>query len=439
MNKKYKIFPTIAFASFTALLLGACASPDASPTAGETGGETSTGTSGTIRVWSHQNQVFNDAYQALADEYMVLNPDATIEIEAFPYDTYIQTLQTSLPAGTEADVMQMFGSWVCSYSSNLAPLPSDTMSSSEAEQMFFPGPLQGYNCGGDLYGLPQESNVEYGAVLVNTEMAAAAGVELDGWANFDEFISDAKKMSVKSGDALTRAGYHFNSADGLNYAFLSLILQNGGSYFNESGLFTFDTPEARAALQLMKRFVTEGLIDLNAYSDKTSWIGDCIFTEGCAMGLIGSWIVGGYKADFPDVVAKVKFVELPTLQNATYAADSGWGLTVSKNSAASELAWDFVKFVTAESSNALKWNIDTGTLPAVKANAEGAARDEILASVPYVEPFLGILGDARFIGALPDRDQLLYNVISPNVLKALNGQVTIDEAVIEIDKAANGG
>lgn len=435
MVKRKKLIPALALFSVSVLLLGGCAETAPEPNEEATG----TGPAGTIRVWTHQNQSFNDSYQALADAYIAINPNAKIEFETFDYDTYIQTLQTSLPAGTEADVMQMFGSWTCSYASNLAPLPETVMNTSQAEGIFFAGPLQGYNCDGSLYGLPQESNIEYGAVLVNTEMAEAAGVSLDGWANFDEFIADAKKMTVKNGNAITRAGYHFNAADGLNYSFLSLILQNGGSYVDESGNYTFDTPEARSALSLMKRFVSEGLIDLNAYSDNANWIGDCFFTEACAMGLIGSWIVAEYKNDFPDVVAKAKFVPLPTLQNTNFAADSGWGLTVSKNSKSSELAWDFVKFVTADPANALQWNIGTGTLPAVTSNVEGAARTEILTNAPYLEPFLGLLENARFLGKLDDRDQLFYNVISPNVLNALTGQATVDGAIAAIQKAANGG
>ena len=70
---------------------------------------------GTITVWTHINKSFNKSYQELVDAYMAENPDATIKLETFDYDSYIQTLQTSLPAGNEADVLQMFGSWTCSY------------------------------------------------------------------------------------------------------------------------------------------------------------------------------------------------------------------------------------------------------------------------------------------------------------------------------------
>ena len=392
---------------------------------------------GTITMWTHINKSFNRAYEDLAASYMDENPDATIKFETFDYDSYIQTLQTSLPAGNEADVLQMFGSWVCSYSSNLSTVPSDVASVSQAEEKFFPGPLGGYVCDDALYGLPQESNVEYGATLVNTDMAAAASVELDGWASFDEFKADAKALTVTDGDEITRAGYHFTTNDGIAYSFLSLILQNGGSYLAEDGTFTFQTPEAAASLDLMKSFVDEGIVDPTIYGDVQNWVGDCFFTEVCAMGLVGPWVVPEYAEDYPEVSAVTQYVPLPTLENSQFAADSGWGLTVSSNSPEQELAWDFVQYVAENADSALQWNLNTGTLPALKENAQGEAREQLLSQSDYLGPWLDILGDAKYLGSLPDRDRLFYKIIVPHALDVLNGQVSTEDALAAIEQEAN--
>ena len=413
-----------------ALLASACSS------SGGGGGDTNAG-GGTVRVWTHVNKSFNKAYNTLADSYMAENPDVTIDITTFDYDTYIQTLQTSLPAGNEADVLQMFGSWTCSYSTNLATVPDSVMTLSTAEKTYFPGPLGGYQCDDQLYGLPQESNVEYGATLVNTDMAQAAGVGLDGWDSFDAFKADAKKLTITQDGVITRAGYHFTTNDGLAYTFLSLILQNGGSYLADDGSFNFQTPEAQASMELMKSFVTEGIVDPTLFTDTTNWVGDCYFTELCAMGLVGPWVIPEYSTDFPDVAAKTVYVPLPTLANPSFAADSGWGLTVSSNSEVQDLAWDFVSYVAANSDNALQWNVTTGTLPAMVANAKGAGRDELLANAAYLGPFLDILGNAQYLGSLPDRDRLFYKIIVPNTLDVLTDQATTDEALAKIEQEAN--
>ena len=392
---------------------------------------------GTITVWTHVNKSFNDEYRALADAYVEENPDATINIETFEYDSYIQTLQTTIPAGNEADVLQMFGSWVCSYSSNLSTVPDNVMSMSEAEKDFFGGPLGGYQCDDSLYGLPQESNVEYGATLVNTEMAEAANASTEGWETYDDFMADAKAMTVTDDGEITRAGYHFTTNDGIAYSFLSLILQNGGSYLADDGTFTFQTPEATASMDLMNSFVTEGITDPALFTDTTNWVGDCYFSELCAMGLVGPWVMPEYEADFPEVTAVTEYVALPTLENSSFAADSGWGLTVSSNSPEQELAWDFASYVATNASNALQWNLATGTLPALKENAQGEARDELIANASYTEPWLDILGDAQYLGSLPDRDRLFYRIIVPNVLDVMNGQKSVEDALASIEQEAN--
>jgi multiple sugar transport system substrate-binding protein len=414
-----------------ALLATACTSSDG-------GGGAGTDTpGGTITVWTHQNKSFNKAYKALGAAFTAENPDVTINFETFDYDSYIQTLQTSLPAGNEADVLQMFGSWTCSYSSNLATVPDDVMTVSDAESTFFPGPLGGYLCDNALYGMPQESNVEYGATLVNTDMAAAAGVSTDGWSSYDAFRADAKKLTVTEDGVITRSGYHFTTNDGMAYTFLSLILQGGGTFLNDDGTFTFQTPEAQQSMEVMKSFVTDGITDPTLFTDTANWVGDCYFTELCAMGLVGPWVIPEYEADFPEVAAVTKYVPLPTLENPSFAADSGWGLTVSSNSPEQAIAWDFVNYVAANEDNALQWNLSTGTLPALSANTEGAARDELLAKASYLEPFLNILGDAVYVGNLSDRDRLFYKIIVPNVLDVLTDQASVDDALSSIEQNAN--
>ena len=40
---------------------------------------------------------------------------------------YLQTLQTAMPAGEEADILQMFGTWSSQYYERLAPVPAEVM------------------------------------------------------------------------------------------------------------------------------------------------------------------------------------------------------------------------------------------------------------------------------------------------------------------------
>ena len=392
-----------------------------------------------LRIWTHQNDAFNSGYQSLIDAYTAANPNVTITLETFDYDTYIQTLQTAIPAGTEADIVQMFGSWVCSYAEggSLAEMPASIISMADAEAQILPAQIGGYICNDKLYGVPQEFNIEYGATLVNTAAAEEAGVTdvTSGWANFDEFIADAKAMTVSQDGVITRAGYHFTGSDGLAATFYSLILQHGGQYLSEDGTFTVNTPEGLATLELLKRFVDEGVIDPVLFNDESNWVGESFFDGSSAMGLIGPWAVPEYSGDYPEVAEVTQYVPLPTVtgEQALVAA-SGWGLAVSQNSPAQDVAWDFVRFAALDPATAVQWNLASGTLPALLANSEGAAADDLVAQFPHFAPFLELLPFAQYEGAFPDRDLVWYEITYPRVLTYLQGNASAEETLSTLER-----
>lgn len=404
----------------------------------------------TIRVWRHQDDGFNTGDDALAAAYMEANPGVTITFETFAYDTYIQTLQTAMPAGTEADVLKLFGTWVCGYAEGgrLAPVPESVMSLAEAQDIYYAAPVTGFTCPNadgipTLYGLPEEFNIEYGAALVNTRIAAEEGIQLPdplvGWATWDDFIADAEKLTEGDLDFMTRAGYHFTSGDAVNFTFYSLIAQQGGEFFDEeTRIYNFTSPEARRALELMVSMVQDHkLTNPILFGDTVNWVGDAFSSGQAAMGLVGPWVVPCCVTD--EYKADVGYVRLPSLgEDPIFKADSGWGLTVSVNSQVAEQAWDYVKFVAANEDNALAWNIASGTLPALRSIVENEAKlAQFLEPQPWVAPFIEIFPYGQFIGHLPDRDLLFYDITLPHIYNAMLGIETIDEALQAIQDEAN--
>jgi multiple sugar transport system substrate-binding protein len=115
-------------------------------------------------------------------------------------------------------------------------------------------------------------------------------------------------------------------------------------------------------------------------------------------------------------------------------ADSGWGLTVSPNSKNQDVAWDFIKFVTTDPANATAWNIASGTIPAMPVVAQSA---EIGTAMPWVPKALDILPFGEYMGSMPDRDLVMYEIIYPHILNALQGVETVDQAIEAIDTEAN--
>lgn len=392
----------------------------------------------TLRLWVHQEANFNTATQALIDAYTAMHPNVTIEMETFEYDLFIQTLQTALPAGDNADILGLFGSWTCSYADRLAPMPEGLVDTA----VFFEAAIGGYICDDQVYGLPQEFNMEYGTVLVNQAMFENAGLTYPpAWDSMEALESDAIALAQHGDDGLmTVAGYHFTNQDAIAFAFLAGILQNGGDYWNEDHTaFTFNTDAARATLEQMKRFVDNGAVDPVLFNDSANWGGSAFFTNQAAITLIGPWAVAFGLSDFPDF-GEFGYVALPSYGGADplFAADSGWGLSVAANSPHADVAWDFVAFATANADNALSWNTTSGTIPALREVVEDEAMQaQLLEALPWLEANLPLLQYGRYIGEMPDRDLVFYDILYPYILDMLQGLESIDNTLIYIEEDAN--
>lgn len=392
----------------------------------------------TLKLWAHQESNFNASTQALIDAYEAANPNVTIEMETFEYSLYIQTLQTALPAGDEADILALFGSWVCSYSDRLAPKP-DSIDLNPAD--FYDATMGGYICNDTIYGAPQEFNLEYGGVLVNQSQFEAAGRAYPpNWATWDELIADAQALTTTGDDgSMTVAGFHFTNADAIAHFFMSGILQRGGSYLNEDGTYNLDTEESRATLQQMMDLVSAGVVDPVLFNDSANWGGSAFFAGQSAIVLVGPWATG-ISADYPDF-GSFGYARMPSVgEDPTFVADSGWGLTASASSPNSAIAWDFINFAAHNQENALAWNMQSKTIPALRAIvADEAAKTELLSVQPWLESILPNLEYGRFLGSLPDRDLLYYDIIYPTVLDMLQGVLTVDETAQIINEDANAG
>jgi len=420
------------------LLLVQCAPAAPAPAAPEAAAPAAAGEEKIeLKLWTHQNPSFIAANETIIARFEELHPNVNITIESFPYDVFIQTLQTAIPAGTEADIMELFGSWVCNYSDRLAEMPDYVMTYNEAAELFYKAPLDGYYCGGKLYGLPNEFNIENGAVMVNKALFEEAGLTYPPqWETFEDLLTDAQAMTKTDGDMMSVAGYNFITGDGLTFQLLAGILQRGGEYWKPDGSgMVCTTPEAEATLQDMQSWVTDWKVtDPFLFNADSNWVGTSFFVNQSAIGFIGPWIVPEGRRQFEEI--EFDYVPMPNYagDEHLFAADAGWGKVVSPNSKNQEMAWEFVKFATSVQENAVDWNVASGTIPALKS---AAADPAILEQAPWFEASLKVLDYGRYVGPLPDRDKFWYEIVYPHVLGVLQESETVEQALQAIESETN--
>jgi multiple sugar transport system substrate-binding protein len=393
-----------------------------------------------LRVWGHQAPAFNQANEAMFKAFMAENPNVTIKYETFPWDVFIQTIQTSLPAGNTADVILIPGGYTCRYAAGgqLLEVPADVMTVEQAQGVFFAAPLGGQTCDGKLYGFPAEYNIEYGGAYVNPALFETAGVTYPPeWQSWDDVVADAKKLTqVGSDGVMTVAGMHYTNSDQLFTYFLAGILEQGGNYFADDGKhFNFNSPEAVATIQkLIDMAQTDQLVDPVIFNAESEWVGDSFAQGHNAIGVLGSWYAGDAKLAYPDL--QFDYVSLPPLMSDThkFASVGGWGYVVGKSTKNPDLAWQLADFLGANEANVLQFNSTSSTIPAMKSVAENP---EYAEAVPFASAVLPILDAGQYQGNLTDPDQLAYEIVYPTILDAVQGNLTAEEAANSIHEAAN--
>jgi multiple sugar transport system substrate-binding protein len=439
MNKRIPLlFSMLVVAS---LLLAACGTP-AEPAAPEPAAPEAPaeGEKIELRVWGHQAPAFNEANQKMFDDYMAQHPDVSIKYETFPWDVFIQTIQTSLPAGNTADVILIPGGYTCRYAAGgqLLEVPAEVMTVEQAQGIFYDAPLGGQTCDGKLFGFPAEYNLEYGGAYVNPALFEAAGVAYPPkWENWDAVVADAKKMTTLGSDGvMTVAGMHYTNSDQLFTYFLAGILEQGGNYFAEDGQhFNFNSPEAVATIQkLMDMAQTDGVVDPIIFNAESEWVGDSFAQGHNAIGVLGSWYAGDAKIAYPDL--KFDYVSLPPMMGdkPNFASVGGWGYVVGNSTKYPETAWDLAAFLGANEANVLHFNSTSATIPGMKSVA---ADPKYVEAVPFAAAVLPILDAGRYQGYLTDPDQLAYEIVYPTILDAIQGNITAEEAANAIHDAAN--
>lgn len=384
--------------------------------------------------WSHDNPQWVQANKVMIERFQKENPNINIVYQYFPYDVFINKLQTAYASKTEPDIQQMFGTWVTDYAKKglLAEMPTPKP---EMEQSFWPAALGAYTWEGKAYGIPHEYNLENGGILVNLKMFKDAGLQLPK--TWDDIVTSGKKLTTMQGDQVQRSGFAFTNNDSITFLFLSLILQQGASYWDKDNQHVnFNTPEAKKAWLFETGLETQDkLTQERAYPNLDTF--DVFFQKKAALGFRGPWVIGvasetykdmKYGEDY-DYIPAPSFVEgKPPL----FAAESGWGEVVSARSKHRDAAFKFLQFMS-KPDNARDWNTITFSVPALKALKDDPA---ILQKAPALKTSFEALQYGQWVGAVQNRDRF-WQIIHDHYTAVALGKEKAEDSPAKITSEIN--
>jgi len=385
-----------------------------------------------VTWWTHNNSAFVLANTDLITKFEAENPDVHIVYQHFPYDVFVQKLQTGYSSDTVADIQQMFGTWVTNYAKFglLDPVPEE-MASTMADR-FWPAASGAYELDGAFYGQPKEYNLENGGLLVNPALIEAAG-SAETPTDWQGLVELATAASVWDGETLTQAGLAIINTDATTFTFLSMILQQGVSYFAEDGMHVdLSSDAAKQAWTDLTALLTEYRVDDSQSFPVQSQ--DLFFQGLAAMCPKGPWAIAVGQQDFPDLEFRYDPIPPYAGTEMIFAAESGWGEVV--NAGADDdvkaAAWRFIEF-SHQDDTMREWNKATFTVPSLQALNNDAA---LLEAAPGLATSFAALPGGQWIGQIGDRDRFFASIYNAYISVDI-GEASAEDALANAEQEIN--
>lgn len=251
-----------------------------------------------LELWHQDWAPLNSTYEAIKAAVEAAQPNVTIRLTPLPYEQLLAKIIPSIAAGNEADIMQVYSSWLVASDvpSLFTPVAPDIMSVEEAQALFYPAALGEGLRGENLYYLPWLNGMGGSTFTYNADHLAEKGIDPASIQTWDDLIAAGKELVQWDGDELVRAGVAFSPY--ISSAWVTGIRQLGGSYFDpESGRFNLTSPEAMEALKNIDDLLKVHMVDditkeAPSHANMTGYGAPDGFPEGKAsITNFGSWIV----------------------------------------------------------------------------------------------------------------------------------------------------
>lgn len=361
---------------------------------GATGGKPTT-----VQFWGHVNPAWNKSHETTIAKFNASQSDIVVEPTFFPYDDFEAKIQTSLlSGGAGADLYEIWGGWALDFvAANALSAAPDALVADLKNDCYEPvlGALYGND--GNIYGIPVEYNIEYGAMLVNKPVFEELGIPYPQ--TWDEMISVAKETAKGSGEIMEMRGIEMVTNDTLTTVFLSMILSQGGEYFVD-GKFSLNTPEAKNALQTLVDYITvDHLTNLDSATFAVGADIESYHFLGRGEAMIvprGPWVISDLDESYELTYGKdFDYIPMPFYSSVkAFPAETGWSMCVPKNAKAADAAWVYASFFM-EKENLEQHNIACAQMPPRKSIVNDP---DFVKALPYAEPLLPVLQYGKFIG-----------------------------------------
>lgn len=367
------------------------------------------------------------SYQALVARFNKTHPGIHVTMTAEPWATVAQKLPESWATGQGPDLATPGsdpGS-IFNYIATDSALPLDSAvgtGTNQIDSAAFPSSVRSaFTVGGKLYAVP--ANMATLVLYYNKDMFTAAGITSPP-ATQDDFVADAKKLTLASGGQPTQ--YGLSLADN-NTIQMWPILQwmNGGDIIGPDNCALVNAPASVAALTRWSRLVTQDHISPIGQAGADA---DTLFSSRkAAMEINGPWAAAGYKSAGIDL----GIAQVPIGSAGPVTLGSSVPLLIERTTPHAAQARDFLAWYTSRAAQT-QFSQLSGFPPA--RTDLGTA----LAANPTVSPFAAALPYGKlYLAGQPKAaniDADAYVPMIQRIERGANVQAATDAAAKQINQ-----
>ena len=335
------------------LALGAC-TPAAPPATG--GADAPTGFQGTVEFWDWDHEPRVLFTEQLVQEWEAQHPGVTLKYNPLGWtdiETKLLTVATAGSGPAFANI-HFFWRYDLQRAGVLAPYPDDLFEWDKLiSTPFNRDPETGkiYTCNFCYYT---------DQVYFNQELLTAEGINGDQIpTNWDDFIKLAQQLTKADGNGtITQAGCSLNDYWAREWLWHTLVYQQGGWLYNESGTeANWNSEEGVRALQFIQDWYhTHKIEDPEGLGQ-----GDAFGNAAAAMYINQGYSAAGIDSTFPQLTGKWSTVPTPTFTGNGFPSwglqipEEGFGVFNTFSPEVQELAFDYIRFMIASDEHRLDW------------------------------------------------------------------------------------
>lgn len=376
----------------------------------------------TVELWYWTGAT--SLFQSMADQYMAIHPNVTINLVENPWEDYWTKLPLALQGSDGPAIFNFHNSQHDNIIGYMAPydIPITDL---EAD---FVGAF-GHVIDGKIY------YTDYGLMTAtmyyNTDMWAEAGLtDADIPKTWDEFREIAKKLTIRNDKGeLVQAGYSYNG--GIQGDVLGMNYQYGQNLFTSNNKVTLNNDAMKNVIQRLKdMYEVDGVCDYNFGNNS----GDNFGQGMVAMYLGWGFMTNVLSQNFPDT--SFECFEIPTPSDDTpyayhrYNGESTFGVNKNASSEQQAVAQDIVRFFLANDEIQKEFCLANAVFPA-KVTLKN---DSDLLNVPSIAVLAEHIERYIWPGSMPSTVETNVKIMLENIFY---NNIDITKALIDAETAIN--